>query len=225
MTVINGPGGTKAPDDMIIKGQRQIKGKELTKDDFMKIFLKQIKMQDPNKPFDSSAMLQQMAQLTSLSASEELQKTIKSLNLSIAKSQVMSASQLIKKKVQLGAKVAPLVEKEGLSGSVILQGKSNDVTITIRDDDGKVVKTIKKSASSGGVLDFSWDGKDEAGNEMKAGFYKISATANFNGKTVDVPTAGTFVVDSVAMDPSTGTVILNVDGLGGVGMDDIIKIL
>jgi len=227
MTIINGANGgvPRAPDDMLVKQQRQVGQKELSKDDFMKIFLKQIRMQDPNKPFDSASMLQQMAQLTQLSASEELKKTIGSLNLSIAKSQVMSASQLIGKKVQLGAKVAPLVKGEGLSGSVILTGASKEVTITIKDKDGKVVKTITKSAATGGVLDFDWDGKDDAGNEMKEGFYNISAEANYTGKKVAAATAGTFKVGSVAMDPTNGTVILNVDGLGGIGMENIIKIL
>ncbi len=227
MTVINNSvSGGKAPDDPMFKAQRQVKGKELTTDDFMKVFLAQIKMQDPNKPFDSSAMLQQMAQLTQLSASQELKKTIGGLNNSIAKSQVMTAAQFIGKRVQFLSGVAPLKKDEGLSGSVILDRPSNDVTITIRDDTGKVVKTIKKSSQSPGVLDFTWDGKIDGQEEpMKDGFYKISATAMYDGKAVDMPTGGTFRVDSVAMDASKGTVYLNVDGLGGMDMNMIIKIM
>jgi flagellar basal-body rod modification protein FlgD len=227
MTTINTAGSNAStPDDTATK-QRQVGKKELTKDDFMKIFLQQIRMQDPNKPYDSSAMLQQMAQLTALSASEELQSSIRSLNTSIAKSQVMSASQLIGKKVQLLSAVAPLVEKEGLSGSVVLESPVTDVTITIKDKDGNVVKTITKGASGRGVVDFSWDGKDpnDPEKEMKADFYNISAVATINGKPQSVLTAGTFKVGSVSMNTEDGTVFLNVDGLGGVGMGSIIKVL
>ncbi|VVC77097.1 Basal-body rod modification protein FlgD [Aquicella siphonis] len=208
-----------------MKSEAQGGKKELSKDDFMTIFLTQMRMQSPLKPYDSAQMLQQMSMLTSLTATEELQKTIQSLGMSISKSQVMSASQLIGKKVQIPSGVSPLVTGEGLSGSVILPGEVSDVTITIKDKDGKVVKTINKGSSGSGVLDFDWDGKDADGNDLKPDFYKISAIATMDGKKIDVPTAGTFKVGSVAMNPTNGAVILNVDGLGGVDMGEIIKIL
>lgn len=225
MTIINDSLGKDFSIDIDRTGDRQGGKKDLSKDDFMTIFLKQMSMQDPMKPFDSSQMLQHMSMLTSLTSNEELQKTIQGLNLSIAKSQVMSASQLIGKKVQIPSGVSPLVEGQGLSGSVILPGSVSGVTITIKDKDGNVVKTIDKGASGAGVLDFDWDGKDADGKELPADYYKISASATIDGKQVDLHTAGTFKIGSVAMNPETGAVILNVDGLGGVDMGEIIKIL
>jgi flagellar basal-body rod modification protein FlgD len=226
MPIIKDTIGSSSYSNDVNGGQdRQGGRKELTKDDFMTIFLTQMRMQSPLKPYDSAAMLQNMSMLTSLASSEELQKSIQGLGLNIAKSQVMTASGLIGKKVQIPAGVSPLVKDEGLSGSVILPAAVTNVTITIKDSNGNVVKTIEKGASGSGVLDFDWDGKDANGEPMKEDFYKISATATINGKSVDVHTAGTFKVGSVAMNPTTGSVILNVDGLGGVDMGEIIKIL
>ncbi len=226
MPIIKDTIGSSSYSNDVNGGQdRQGGRKELTKDDFMTIFLTQMRMQSPLKPYDSAAMLQNMSMLTSLASSEELQKSIQGLGLNIAKSQVMTASGLIGKKVQIPAGVSPLVKDEGLSGSVILPAAVTSVTITIKDSNGNVVKTIEKGASGSGVLDFDWDGKDANGGPMKEDFYKISATATINGKSVDVHTAGTFKVGSVAMNPATGSVILNVDGLGGVDMGEIIKIL
>lgn len=224
-TINNSLGGADMSIDVDRTGDRQGGKKDLSKDDFMTIFLTQMRMQSPLKPYDSAQMLQQMSMLTSLTSTEELQRTIQGLNLSIAKSQVMSASQLIGKRVQIPSGVSPLVAGHGLSGSVILPGSVSNVTITIKDKDGKVVKTIEKGESGSGVLDFDWDGKDADGNEMKADYYKISATATMDGKQVDLHTAGTFTIGSVAMNPETGAVIMNVDGLGGVDMGEIIKIL
>lgn len=226
MSIINETiGANKNPLDINGNNDRQGGKKDLSKDDFMTIFLTQMRMQSPLKPYDSAQMLQQMSMLTSLTASEELQKTIHGLGINIAKSQVMSASQLIGKKVQIPAGVSPLVKGEGLSGSVILPADVSKVTITIKDKDGKVVKTIDKGASGSGVLDFDWDGKDAEGNELNPDFYKISAEATIDGKQIQLHTAGTFKVGSVAMNPANGAVILNVDGLGGVDMGEIIKIL
>lgn len=218
----NTPGNAVIPEN---NAQTRPFKEGFTKDDFMKIFLKQMQMQSPLKPYDSSAMLQQMSQLTSLSATENLDKTIKGLNESIGKSQVVTASQIIGRKVQVVNNVSPLVKGEGLSGSVLVPAAANDITITIKDSHDRIVKTISKSAAGSGVVDFSWDGLDGNNVEMNPDFYKISATATINGKQTGLMTAGTFKVGSVAMNPSDNSVILNVDGLGGIGMGDIIKII
>lgn len=197
----------------------------LTKDDFLKIFLAQMKMQSPLKPYDSAAMLEQMSQFTSLTATEELNSTIKNLNSNLGKSQVISATQLIGKHVRIPSELSPLVEGEGLKGSVILGDEVSDVTITIKDDKGTVVKTIKKGPSSSGLLDFDWDGMNDAGTKMDAGMYQISATATVNGKPVQYLTAGDFKVGSVGLNPKSGAVFLNIEGFGGVSMDNVIKIV
>jgi flagellar basal-body rod modification protein FlgD len=194
------------------------------KDAFMKVFLAQMKMQDPMKPFDSSSMLQQLSQLTALSATEELQKTVKNLNQSMSESQVMQATQLIGHKVQIPGDVSPLVDKEGLSGSVLVTQPASAITITIKDSSGNIVKTIEKGPSDKGVLDFDWDGIDNKGNPAKADMYRISASATVDGKQQAMIVSGTFKVNSVALDPKKG-VILNVDGWGGVTTDNVLKII
>jgi flagellar basal-body rod modification protein FlgD len=205
--------------------ENRVAKKELSKDDFLKIFLTQMKAQNPLKPYDSTAMLQQMGQLTSLTATEELQGSIRNLNLTIGKSEILSASQLVGRKVQLLSDKSPLVAGEGLHGSTIVPSTASNVVITIRDAQGGIVKTIEKGVSEAGVLDFDWDGKGPDGKEMKPDFYQISAKAKIDGKEVDLKTAGTFKVNSVAMNPMTGSVFVNVDGLGGVDMSYILKII
>lgn len=205
--------------------QRKIAQTQMSPDDFMKLFLKQLQMQDPMKPMDNTAMLQQMAEMGQLSSSKELNQTIKSMNLNMGKTQVLAASQLVGKKAQFPSNVSPLVDGEGLSGSVILPQPVTDVTITIKDKSGNVIKTIKLPASGSGVVDFKWDGLDADGKQLPADFYNISASATVKGAQVAVPTAGTFKINSVALNPNTGEVILNADGIGGMSMNDLIKIM
>ncbi len=226
MPIINAGGKQiNVVDDQYSGQEKRVNKKELSKDDFIRIFLTQMRVQNPLKPFDSSTMLQQMSQLTALTASEELQKTIKNLNVTIGKSEILSASQLINKKVQIPADASPLVAGEGLGGSVVVPGDASNIIVTIKDPTGKVVKTIDKGSSTSGILDFDWDGKDSEGKEMAAGFYQISATATLNGKTENLPTAGTYKVKSVAMNPVSGNVYLNLDGYGGIDLSGIIKII
>jgi len=204
-------------------------GKALTQEDFMNLFLAQMKTQSPLKPFDSGEMMQQMSQLNAFSATKELENTIKMMNANLGRSQVVSATQLIGKRVAIVSDKSPLETgadgKLGLDGSAIVPGNASDITIEIKDSSNKVVKTIKLPASSSGVVDFHWDGLDADGKPMPTDFYNISAKATIDGQSKDIYTAGFFKVNSVTMDRQTSTVILNVDGMGGMDMGDIIKIL
>lgn len=219
--------------NVVLQGEQPINkvaGKALSQDDFMRLFLAQMKTQSPLKPFDSGEMMQQMSQLTSLSATQELEKTIKMMNANLGRSQVVSATQLIGKRVSIASDKSPLVygadgKVQGLDGSVILPASATDVTVEIRDASNKLVKTIKLPASNSGIQDFHWDGLDAEGKPMPADFYTISAKATMGGQSQPVYTAGMYKVNSVTMDRQTSTVILNVDGMGGIDMADIIKIL
>lgn len=204
-------------------------GKALTQEDFMNLFLAQMRTQSPLKPFDSGEMMQQMSQLNSFSATKELETTIKMMNANLGRSQVVSATQLIGKRVAIVSDKSPLEMgadgKPGLDGSVVVPGNATDITVEIKDSGNKLVKTIKLPASSAGIVDFHWDGLDAEGKPMPADFYNISAKATIDGQPKDIYTAGFFKVNSVTMDRQTSSVILNVDGMGGMDMGDIIKIL
>ncbi len=220
--------GKAAADDHPSQNM-QVSGKALTQEDFMKLFLAQMKTQSPTKPFDSGEMMQQMSQLTSLSATSQLENTIKLLNSNMGRSQVLSATQLIGKRVAIASDKSPLgTNPDGtssLDGSVVIPRSTTETTVEIRDSMNNLVKTLHLPASSAGIQDFHWDGKNEKNEMQQPGFYTISAKANIEGQSTDVYTAGIFKVNSVTMDPKTSSVILNVDGMGGMDMGNIIKIL
>jgi len=202
---------------------------KLKPDDFLKLFIEQMTHQNPNNPMDSGAILQQMSAIGSITTSNDMQKTLANLEKNIdyimGSTQMLQASNIIGHSVEVASDTGVLDEKTGMQGSAFVKDAVSDVTVTIKDQDGKIVKTIHTGpTASGGLVDFNWDGKDEDGNACKAGDYKISASATVDGKETDVPTATSFKVNSVAMD-ADGNVILNTDEMGGVYMKDILKIL
>lgn len=203
----------------------QLKGNQLNQEGFMKLLLAQLRLQSPTSPFDSSTMMQQISQLTALSSTQSLEKTVKSLSENMGTSQILEASRLVGEQVQILSETCPLVSGEGLKGSVVVPKGVDKIEVTIRDSHDNIVKTLNLDALSDGVLDFSWDGLDASNNPMAAGYYKVSATAMLDGKNAALPVAGTFKVNSVALDRNGKGVILNVDGLGGVSINDIIKIM
>lgn len=198
---------------------------QLSQESFLKLLLTQMKMQNPLNPFDASTMMQQMAQLTNLSASEEMVKSVDQLKTSMGTSQVLEAAPLVGKDVQVLSGMMQLVENKGAQGSVLVPNGIEKIEVTIQDSNGNPIKTIKLNSSSEGVLDFTWDGLDDKGNSMAAGFYKIEAKGLVDSQEVKLKTATAVRVNSVAFDKANSSVILNVDGLGGVALSDVIKIL
>jgi len=206
------------------------KKKELSPDDFITLFLKQLTTQNPMHPADSSTILQQMADISSISASKDMQKALQNvqqnIKASLSESQLLSATQAIGKKVEVPSGISPLTKEDGLSGSVLVPGPANNITVTIKNEAGDVVKELALDpASTGGLVEFKWDGVKADGSTAEPGYYKIAATANVDGKQINIDTAGAFRVNSVATNQMTGELILNVDGLGGIGLKDIIKIV
>lgn len=202
-----------------------LQGKDISSEGFLKLLMAQLKMQNPTNPYDSSTMMQQISQLTSLSSAKELQKTVKDLQGTFATTQAIASAQLVGKQVQVMSDQSKLSQPQGLQGSAIVPPGIDKISINIRDNNDKLVKTIPLDSFSNGVVDFNWDGVDSENKIQADGYYKISASSVVNGEEIEIPTAATFNVDSVAYDRSSSNVILNLDGLGGVSMQDIIKIL
>lgn len=198
---------------------------QLTQDDFMKLLLAQLRLQSPENPFDSSTMMQQISQLTTLSATHEMEESVKSLSANLGSSQVLSAAQLVGKKVQVDSDSSTLVEGAGLSSALVLPSNVEKATVTIRDASDNVVRVLDLGPKNSGMVDFVWDGRDTNNNPMPPGPYKISGTGIVDGDSISVPVTGVFNVSSVSLDKNGKGVLLNLDGLGSVGLDEVIRIM
>jgi len=58
-----------------------------------------------------------------------------------------------------------------------VEGKAANVTVTIRDAGGRVVRTIDAGAHEPGMVNVQWDGRDDGGNRQPAGAYTVSVQA------------------------------------------------
>lgn len=204
----------------------QLNKGELTQDSFMKLLLKQLQSQNPLNPFDASTMMQQMAQLTGLNATQQLVKSVDAFKSNLGTSHVLEASKLVGKQIQVASNLFQLTDSHEAKGSVAVPRGVEKIDVVITDSAGKPVRTLKLTSPSDGILDFAWDGLDDTGKPMTPGVYTISAIGtNSAGDKGVIPTAATVKVNSVALDKPNGIVILNVDGLGGVSMNDVVKIL
>ena len=206
-------------------------------EDFMKLFIEQLKHQNPMQPTDSSAILQQMSQISQISASADMQKSMKDMSKSIdatmTQSRRIESSQMVGKYVQIESKQGylpdeadkdPKDEKPLLHGSVLSPGATNDITFYVKDVAGKVIYQKSLGGSSKmELLDFKWDGVGDDGVKRDPGLYDVTATAMIEGKPKDARIAETFKVTSVLMGPEGFK--LNIDKIGVKDMNDVARIM
>lgn len=102
----------------------------LTTNDFLKLMIEQLKLQDPTKPYDSAKMLETQMQMSTLNANMQMISTLESISTAFKQTSVTNASGLIGKTIE--------------NGSTRADGTSKVYTVnSIENKDG--VLTVKAS--------------------------------------------------------------------------------
>jgi len=93
------------------------------------------------------------------------------------------------------------------------------VTVTIKDSNGLVIRTLSLGSLDAGLHDFGWDGKTDSGTTAANGSYTMSVAAT-NG-TNDV-TATALTLGTVRSVISSGSGFsLDLGSLGSYVLDDV----
>ena len=75
----------------------------LTTNDFLKLMIEQLKLQDPTKPYDSAQMLETQMQMSTLNANMQMISTLESISQSFQQTSVTNAAGLIGKTIEDGS--------------------------------------------------------------------------------------------------------------------------
>ena len=198
---------------------------QLTQEDFFSMLTEQLANQDPTAPVDNDQMVAQMTSFTMADGISQLNEKFESFAASMTSNQALQASSLIGQNVLVQGNVGYMAnEGDGISGVIVNEKTVQNMTITIENQFGEVIKTIDAGTHSAGNIEFEWDGKDKHGNQMAPGEYVISATGELNGEGVQLNTAVNRHVGSVSLAGSGQGVILNLDGDVSINLDDVIQI-
>lgn len=150
--------------------------KTLAKDDFLRLLLTQMQNQDPLSPVDNKEMLAQLAQFSSLEQMQGVSDRLDTLLLAQSSTNQLATTGLVGRSVSYRTDA---IDWTG-TGTASLQGSlaaPAAVTVVVRDESGKAVRTLQLGARPAGGLEVTWDGKDQNGNTLPAGRYAVSATA------------------------------------------------
>jgi len=192
----------------------------LGKDAFLQLLVTQMQHQNPLDPQDNSEFVAQLAQFSSLEGITTLNSTVNSIAGAMGSSQALQASSLVGRSVVVQNDKAVVDTTQSFNGQFIVPQGISEAKITIKDKDGKTVKTIELGAQKAGYTDFIWDGTNDKGEKLDPGTYSFTATTMVDGKSTQMYTLLPAKVTSVSINPN-GEMMLNLAGLGKVSLSSV----
>lgn len=103
MAEVNSANGVTGTDSFGNKYTQSISNDSLTTNDFLKLMIEELKLQDPTKPMDSAKMLSTQMQMSTLNANMEMIKALQSIQTAFSQSSLSTATGVIGKNVENGS--------------------------------------------------------------------------------------------------------------------------
>lgn len=195
---------------------------EEAQDKFMTLLVTQMRNQDPLNPLDNAQVTSQLAQLSTVTGIEKLNKALETLQGSYQASQQLQATAMIGHGVLVPGDKIDVAEGKGVFG-IDLSGPADKVSVTIKDAVGNVVRTVDLGSKEAGSYPVAWDGKDDKGNTVADGKYQFSVSATQGDAKADVTALSFDAVTSVST--AASGVKINLVSKGAVALGDIRQIL
>ncbi|MGJ0298819.1 flagellar biosynthesis protein FlgD [Aliarcobacter cryaerophilus] len=82
---------------------QSVSNDSLTTNDFLKLMIEELKLQDPTKPMDSAKMLSTQMQMSTLNANMEMIKALQSIQTAFSQSSLSTATGVIGKNIENGS--------------------------------------------------------------------------------------------------------------------------
>ena len=206
-----------------VNGKRDVAKDNVTiaQDRFMKLLVEQMKNQDPLNPMDNAQVTSQMAQLSTVTGIDKLNKTLESLISSVQAGQSYQASSMIGHNVLVSGNDVSTSGEGGYFG-VDLPTGADKLSIAIKSASGATIRTVELGNQNAGTVPLQWDGLADDGSVAKTGDYKIEVTATIGGKSAAADTLNYAKVMSISN--NTSGLKLNLSNLTAVNTSDVKEI-
>ncbi len=193
-------------------------------DRFLKLLVAQMKNQDPLNPLDNAQVTSQLAQISTVSGIEKLNATLQTMAASFTSNQSLQAANMIGRGV-LAAGSALTLENGAAIGGFDLPQAVDRLVVTIKNSSGIAVHSMDLGPQPQGTTAFQWDGATDSGASAASGNYSFSVSAQQGNNKVDAGTLAFGRVNGVMPGAIGQAPVLDVGGLGLVGLSAIKQIL
>lgn len=152
-----------------------LKGLNDNFDQFLTLLTTQMKNQDPLQPMDTNQMTEQLVQFTNveqnIATNSRLDKLLKLQESGAASTNLAYLGRLVTFE---GDKFS---YTEGMTSAPLgyeLETEAKSVRVDILDSQGRMVRSMTGETGAGTKHTVSWDFKDDAGNKVQPGTYRLN---------------------------------------------------
>jgi flagellar basal-body rod modification protein FlgD len=197
--------------------------KDLDRNDFMKLFVTQLKYQDPTKPMDTYEMSNQLATFSSMDATLKMKDSMDQLLAFQTSQNNLSLLGLLDREVK-GWGDAITVDGGKVTPAVFgLDAPCETCVVEIKDAGGHTVRRMDLGALGQGEHDVDWDGRNDAGDTVPDAAYTYEVRAlDARGQSVGVETYSVGKVTGIAF--ADGSTVLTVDHQASIGADKVLRV-
>lgn len=191
---------------------------------FMKMFLAQVKNQNPDNPMSTHEMTQSVMSFFSAAEQAQTNKLLKHGNDMKVKEQMSAAKTYLNKEIVYeDDRLVYNGQPEDIS--LIMPGGVVEAELVVLDQQLNRVKTFPLDPSKVGKQTFSWDGLNDNEIRVGTGVYhtKVLAT-DAKKQTVEIPTTYKGRVQQIAYQDDSGDFMLLVNDSVGVALEDVITV-
>ncbi|HWI82105.1 flagellar hook assembly protein FlgD [Ramlibacter sp.] len=175
---------------------------------FLKLLITQLNNQDPLNPMDNAQLTSQLAQMSTVSGIEKTNATLQTLLAQSSSAQMLQAASLVGRAVVVpGGQLA--LDGGAASFAIDLPASAASARALITDAAGNPVRTIDLGSLPAGLHSQAWDGRNDAGQAMPAGLYRVDVVAANGANPVSAATLVAAQVRSVGQDAAGITLQLS----------------
>lgn len=193
----------------------------VSEDEFLRLLVAQLQNQDPLTPQDGTEFVAQLAQFASLEQAAQTNERLAALEATQAANLRAGFANLVGRTVVARADTIELPVTDA-SLAVDLPNAAHSVSVSIVNEAGEIVRTLKLGGRDAGRASFAWDGLDDNGVPLSPGKFRMTVAATApDGGPLNASTLITAPVQS--LDFSSGQVRFRAAG-GTFGASDIVEI-
>ncbi|MGB9711989.1 MAG: flagellar hook assembly protein FlgD [Dissulfurimicrobium sp.] len=193
----------------------------LTKDDFMKLFVTQLEYQDPMQPLDTGQMATQIAQLNMVDLMYKNNDAINKLVATDNQRMKIDAIGYLGHDVRYTGNKLEVGANGPNPFDLNLDNACTSCVVTIKDSNGKLIKSWDMGPLGKGSHPLNWDGTDATGAKVPAGDYTVTVDAKDDkGNAVNVTTLTTGTVSAISYQ-ADGTPQFNIKNGPTISINDI----
>lgn len=196
---------------------------DLGKNEFLELMIAQLENQNPLEPQDNGAFISQLAEFSALEEMQQISSTVDSFSDKFQSSQALQASAMVGRNVLVPGSESPMSVDGTISGMVDLPSGTSNLSVSILNGSGELVRRIDMGQQFAGSVPFKWDGMNEQGDVMPGDVYTIKAESKTSVGSEQLDTLFASQVNSVSI-AQNGAVTLNLAGLGRVPIESVREI-